>query len=138
MKWLARLLGVLEQTPDYQWLVGSGDYEQEIVGESYYQRNLDHICGPKTGKRVRQEVDAYLVCENHNPHDSNAVAVLIDGLKVGHLSRGDAVEYRQYIRQLGFGEQRTKCRALIRGGQNVAGGAKAHYGVWLDINIPED
>jgi hypothetical protein len=35
-----------------------------------------------------------LVAEDDNPYDANAVAVWVDGLKVGHLSRGDARAHR--------------------------------------------
>jgi hypothetical protein len=35
-----------------------------------------------------------LVPEDNNPYDANAVAVWIEGLKAGHLSRADARAYR--------------------------------------------
>ena len=37
---------------------------------------------------------AVLVAEDDNPHDANAVAIWVQGLKEGHLSRANARRYR--------------------------------------------
>ena len=67
----------------------------EVVGESHYQENLWQLADRRTPEeRVRVAVVAVLVPETDNPYDSNAVAVWVDGLQVGHLSREDAQWYR--------------------------------------------
>jgi hypothetical protein len=73
-----------------------GNEDVEVVGESFYQDNLWKLAGgrPLSGERVRQEIFAMLVAEVGNPHDANAIAVWIDGSKVGHLPRGIARLYR--------------------------------------------
>jgi hypothetical protein len=73
-----------------------GSEDVEVVGESFYQDSLWKLVGGRSqsGERVRQETFAMLVAEVGNPYDSNAVAVWIDGYKVGHLSREIARLYR--------------------------------------------
>src|SRR6266487_4446344 len=72
-----------------------GAEDLELVGESYYQPNLWHLARAHPGKqRVRENICAVLVAEDDNPYDPDAVAVWIDGLKVGHLSRENAQRYR--------------------------------------------
>ena len=68
-----------------------GSDDLEVVGESYYQENLWRLVGPRwPDERVRHPVYAVLVAEDDNPHDANAVALWVQGLKVGHRSRADA------------------------------------------------
>jgi hypothetical protein len=73
-----------------------GSQDVEVVGESFYQDSLWKLAGgrPPSGERVRHEVFAILVAEVGNPHDANAIAVWINGRKVGHLSRDIARLYR--------------------------------------------
>jgi HIRAN domain len=72
-----------------------GSDDLEVVGESYYQENLWRLVGPRwPDDRIRHSVYAVLVAEDDNPHDANAVAVWVQGLKVGYLSRADARRYR--------------------------------------------
>jgi hypothetical protein len=68
-----------------------GAKDLDVVGESYYQENLWHLVGPhRRDERVRSAIHALLVAEDANPYDTNAVAIWIEGLKVGHLSRAVA------------------------------------------------
>jgi hypothetical protein len=76
-------------------MVLGGHEDLEVVGESHYQENLWRLASPRRpGERVRCPVHASLVAEDGNPYDANAVAVWVQGLKVGHLSRDDARRYR--------------------------------------------
>jgi hypothetical protein len=60
-----------------------GSDDLEVVGESYYQESLWRLVGPRwPDDRVRHPVYAVLVAEDDNPHDANAVAVWVQGLKV--------------------------------------------------------
>jgi hypothetical protein len=72
---------------------------------------------------------AELYCEDDNAYDSNAVRVMMDGKKVGYLSRVVAAHYRSLISTAGFGKATGRCKARIYGG----GEGKPSYGVWLDI-----
>jgi hypothetical protein len=73
----------------------AGREDLEVVGESFYQQNLWRLVGQYDPReRVRSAIWAMLVAEDNNPYDANAVAVWVNGLKVGHLSRADARAYR--------------------------------------------
>jgi hypothetical protein len=78
-----------------QFVLLDGDEDLEVVGESFYQPSLWQLASARPGReRVRREIRAVLVPEDDNPYDPNAVAVWIDGLQVGHLSRENAQRYR--------------------------------------------
>jgi hypothetical protein len=110
---LRRLLGGGQQQPDRPsawspeqrpaWMrdgmeveLCEGREDLEVVGEASYQDNLWRIVGGRHSPdgRVREDVYAVLAAEPDNPYDANAVAVWIQGLKVGYLSREDARRYR--------------------------------------------
>ncbi|MDE2385463.1 MAG: hypothetical protein KGO53_12675 [Alphaproteobacteria bacterium] len=106
------------------------------MGESYYQENLEKIAGPKTQMGKNFETVALLVPEEHNPHDANSVAITIGSLKVGHLAKAHAFEYRKYL-----GSKIGRCGALIVGGwKNDADEeddqTEGSYGVKLKLNWP--
>lgn len=105
---------------------GGGSYDMEIVGESHYLANLRAISGDG---EVRHYCDALLRMEDDNPHDSNAVAVYIEGLKVGYLSREIAKGYRQQVEP--HGKFDGTCGAVIVGG----GEGRRNLGVWLDLPV---
>lgn len=121
-------------------LAGSGDYDQEVVGESFNQDALDELCGGKCEDGHDVECDATLQPEPHNPYDKNAVAIVIRGKKVAHLSREDAVSFHRDMKRLGVPGQAASCRARINGGWRRArkGGrtVEGHYGVELDLQWP--
>lgn len=77
-----------------------GDDTLEVVGESFHLDNLWQIVGGRPSMAIRRPIQAALVPELYNPYDENAVAVRIDGLQVGHLSRQDALDYRPGLQQL--------------------------------------
>jgi predicted Zn-ribbon and HTH transcriptional regulator len=91
----------------------------EVVGESHYQENLWTIVGEPwaAARRVRVAKPAALVPEPDNPYDANAVAVHIQGLITGYLSREDAEEHRPRIvaRQAQLGRH-VELPAIIAGG----------------------
>jgi hypothetical protein len=71
----------------------SGRTTLDVVGESHYQDALWRIVGGFRQESVRHDVHAVLVTEEDNPYDPNAIAVWIDGAKIGYLSREDARRY---------------------------------------------
>lgn len=103
-------------------LASTGDYWQEIVGESSYQSHLRRVAGRG---EVRHECQAMVEPEDDNPHDDKAVIVLIDGKTAGYLSRADARRFRKT-----HGSPVT-CGALIVGG----GKGRENLGVWLDLRL---
>lgn len=104
----------------------------EVVGESHYQDDLWRLAGGFRAERIRCAVVAALIPEPDNPHDSNAVKVLIDGHLVGHLSREDAVVYLPGLGRLMASHQSP----IALTGQIVGGGHREDglgmLGVFLD------
>src|SRR3989449_11781405 len=100
MGFFGRLFGVGQAPPasapqgERIDLEGSGAFALAIVGESHYQEALEAICGPRSDEGEDRLVEARLVLENDNPHDSMAVRVDIQGLTVGYLTRDHARQYR--------------------------------------------
>lgn len=110
----------------------SGDDDLEIVGEASYQDALWTICRGAEGDRVRHQVVAVLVPEPQNPHDSNAIAVQVDGFVVGYFARDVAARYGPGLQSLmaqcgGY----VALQGLIVGGGYYPDGP-GRLGVWLE------
>ncbi|MGE0408731.1 MAG: HIRAN domain-containing protein [Amphiplicatus sp.] len=110
-------------------MTGDGSFDTEVVGESHYQDALDAICGGKCEDGHELCIEAVLAHEPQNRHDRNAVAVLIEGRKVGHLSRPDAKKFRQR------GLSSVQTQAMVVGGWRRRNGDEGHYGVRLDFPV---
>lgn len=121
-------------------LAGTGEFDFEVVGESFYQGALDSICGGKCEDGHEKRVTATLRPEPNNLHDRNAVAVVVNGQKVAHLSREDARDFHRDMKRLGLAGKEASCRAVITGGwaRPRKGGRieEGHYGVELDLDWP--
>jgi len=113
-----------------------GDDDLEVVGESHYQDNLWRLAGDRgrPGAQVRCEIGALLVAEDNNPHDPNAIAVWVQGLKVGYLSRQDARRYRPGL--LALQERYGKPVALA--GVIAGGGMRNDGPGWLGVFLRHD
>jgi hypothetical protein len=112
-----------------------GNEDLEVVGESYYQENLWRLVSPhRRGERVRSDIYALLVAENDNPHDAKAVAVWVQGLKVGHLSRANARRYRPGLLRL---EDRYG-QPIALEGEIVGGGIREDGPVRLGVFLRHD
>ncbi len=112
---------------------GTGAFEFEVVGESFYQRDLAQLAGQHGERSVEVPCVAKLVLEDDNKHDAKAVAVLVNGRKVGHLSREDARSYRRRLGAKKLSGECATCDAFIVGGGTRRNGEKLMYGVKLDI-----
>jgi hypothetical protein len=114
-----------------------GDRDLEVVGESFYQENLWRLAAARPGEPVRVEITAVLVAEDDNPHDSNAIAVWIDGLKVGHLSRENARAYRPGLLALQRAHQMPIALTGVITGGGMRDDGPGRLGVFLRHD-PED
>ena len=112
----------------YRKLKGTGEFSHDIVGESYYQEQLDYLCDGKTPDGHRKYVIAVLKPEPENEFDSNAVAVLINDIKVGHLPRNAAKSFKRFV------SQPVAVDAVIVGGWLRSSTDEGNYGVKLDID----
>lgn len=110
---------------------GDGSFGFDVVGEGSYQDALDFIAGGKTKKGHEIERLATLIREPHNPHDKNAIAVIIDGRKVGYIARTEAKVMATMIDQRGYSQ--LTADAMIVGGWTDSKG-EGYYGVKLDLH----
>lgn len=110
----------------------------DIVGESHYQDALSEICGGKCDGGHSKICDAYLVPEDSNPHDAQAIAVFIGKKKVGYLARDIARQWRR----AGKKDERgivfvAQVPAKIVGGWDDGQGSTGHFGVKIDLPVSE-
>jgi hypothetical protein len=148
---LRKLLGGSQQQPDRHstwspeqppaWMrdgmkveLCEGREDLEVVGEASYQDNLWRIVGGRHSPdgRVREEVYAVLAAEPDNPYDANAVAVWIQGLKVGYLSREDARRYRPGLLALEQQHGRPIALAGVIAGGGMRADGPGRLGVFLE------
>ena len=116
---------------------GSGNFACEVVGESKYQANIEHIVGGRSEESAEVRKRALLVLEDDNRHDGKAVCVRIDGLRVGYLSREMARGYRSQLRKQGVPLANYWCEAVIVGGWDRGPDDRGYFGVRLDIPVEE-
>ncbi len=116
------------------FLMGAARYELEIIGEENYQAAIEAMCGPRVPRGVNQFETAWLILEDKNPHDKNAVRVEIRGKQVGYLSSEAAILYRRQLIDRGTPKANGQCQAVIRGGWISSDGRKGPYCVSLDTS----
>jgi hypothetical protein len=111
-----------------------GREDLEVVGEASYQDNLWRIIRERRSPdgRVREEVYAVLAAEPDNPYDANAVAVWIQGLKVGYPSREDARRYRPGLQALEQQHGRPIALAGVIAGGGMRADGPGRLGVFLE------
>lgn len=112
---------------------GPGTYDVDVVGESHYQEALESMCGGRTENSARQKVEAFLVPEDDNPHDSKAVRVYVQDQTVGYLDRETAHSFRLEMAEVGMTGVAAKCNAIIVGGWDRGDGDRGYFGVKIDL-----
>lgn len=120
------------------FIEGSGSYDQELVGESHYQKHLKKLSGgyKKEGNRVK--VIVRLHHENSNPHDNRAIRAAINGKTVGYLPKEHARAFRWERKKAGQEGVVCSCDGIIVGGKKVGLFKKTYFGVWIDIDGLDD
>lgn len=122
--------------PAFVW-PALGEYDFEVVGESFHQPALKTLAGQHGKAAANLETVAMVVPDDNNPHDKKAVKVTIDGHQVGNLSRDDARNYRRRLTARKLGMVPAQCGALVMGGFIGRDGKRASYGVRLDLETFE-
>ena len=113
----------------------------EVVGESNYQGTLERIAGGRTIDGPRNpDHQATLIPEPSNPYDRNAVRVFVGPpfVKIGYLSREDAVRYRPVIDRLAATGKLAASLASLKGGWDRGPRDRAMFGVTLHLGAPQD
>ncbi len=116
-------------------LRGNGEYDQDIVGESFYQAALDATAGGPDIGGVEEYVTARIMPQDDNPHDANAVAVLVRGEVVGHFARNEAPVIRDELIRIGL-PHGALCDAVVVGGWYRDDDDFGHFGLKLDVVRP--
>nr|WP_294849696.1 HIRAN domain-containing protein [uncultured Sphingomonas sp.] len=117
-------------------LQGSGQFDFPVVGEANYQQALSNIAGGRSEDSAAHLCAAIFAHDNANPHDDNAVAVVIEGKLIGYLPRDEARQFRTEIGRLNPDRGAVGCAALITGGWDRGDGDVGHFGVFLDVARP--
>jgi hypothetical protein len=118
----------------------------EVVSTSSYREALEAAAGAEPDAALHVEMWAHLVPEPDNPWDRNAVAVYVDGRKVGYLPREHTAAYASLLGQVWANYRgRAVCRAVIGGGLRqvtdqvgvVTQFEEDQFGVKLALATPE-
>jgi hypothetical protein len=112
---------------------GKHGFGGDVVGESNYQDALTAAVGAPPTSWNEATVMASLVCEPDNPHDQMAVAVFVNGQRVGYLRAEHARAFHERLKRRGIAGQTTHCGALISGGGKTSDGTQRLYGIRLNI-----
>ena len=102
-----------------------------MVGEGYYQDALTKVTGGRRSHGVDMNCAAMLVPEPTNEYDCDAVAVTINGLKVGYLSHEEAQFYRPLIDETIKAAGVATVEARICGGWDHGASNRGSFGVEL-------
>ncbi|GEE00973.1 hypothetical protein nbrc107696_14190 [Gordonia spumicola] len=84
------------------WTRGRSTWcNQEVAGARHYRQSIERLFSPawnRDGEELRTDVE--LVPEPDNEYDSNAVAVCVDGSRLGHLPAEVASRWVRTIRRI--------------------------------------
>lgn len=108
----------------------------EVVGESHYRAAIESGTGGPRTAGIRTIRWASLLAEHDNPYDPHAVGVLLDGHKVGHLSRDDAAAFWPLLDRIQEAGRVAYCRADIYGGWNTSPMDRGDYRITLYASGP--
>lgn len=124
--------------PEAQLVVPErADAVLEVVGEQSYQDTILRIAGGRDQNGPKNpRHHAMLIPEPTNKYDKNAICVRIDGLRVGYLSREDAVRYGPVTRWMGQRGLLIACEAFLKGGWYRGRGDAGSVGVSLHLGSP--
>ena len=113
-------------------VVGDGEFGMHVVGTARHQMALEKIAGGRKNLVAGQFCGALLLPEPENPHDPSAVAVYIDGRRMGSLHRDVAPGFKRAL----FGRDYAAAGCIARIDRD--GGRRGRFGVRLDAFIPFD
>ncbi|KIQ64638.1 hypothetical protein TR51_10430 [Kitasatospora griseola] len=89
----------------------AGHFRQSVVGESYHSDQLERISGPEAAGE--KQLVAELRREPRNPHDRDAIQVLIDGGLVGYVPKEDAPDYQRELKAVESWGYAAQCPARL-------------------------
>lgn len=119
----------------------SGFYGIRVVGVQYCKDDIDSIVLNTNGNNVLVYCTAKLT-RYINEHDCNAVEVSVGGKRVGHLSRQDAMKFKEQIKSHKLSDVNIFCNAVISAGGRVERNNKTiedryEYVIELDFDVED-
>lgn len=90
----------------------------------------------KKEQGVKVATKAVLFLDPFNRHDKNAVRIEIDNLTVGHLSKDNAIKYRNWLSQNNLKKATCQADAMITGGW-IRSDSEGYFSVSLDFSMKE-
>lgn len=115
-----------------QWPTIAWGSLHAVVGEGYRQDDLRSVAGMENGVRTVEYVTAQLVPEPTNPHDRDAIRVLVGGAHVGYIPAYSTSQFHDVIAELAGHGRPATCRAQLTGGRPP----KDHIGITLLVSNP--
>lgn len=128
-------LSVRPTMPPYH-AQGSGQFDQEVRGESKFQDALTALAAPPRPDGYVIRATAVLRPEPQNPHDPYAVRVEINSRLVGYLPREDADVWCDMLLDASLDGRAVAAPARIVGGFLSTPDDVPLYGVRLDLAQP--
>lgn len=120
-----------EEADDDEWSEFADDFSFEAVGESHYRDNLLAIIDKNNAhKQGELVVDAVMQTEPNNKFDEFAVAIFVDGKKVGHVPSDYSYDVTTFLDEQDM--TAIKVKAVL--GWNT-GSPNPPIGVRLDFNF---
>lgn len=111
----------------------------KVVGVSQYQDAIRVVTGlDEADERPLWEGLALLAPEPTNPHDPNAVQVVVESTLVGYLDRESAARMRPVLEAIAEADRaRVAVICRITGGFRLRDGSRSHLGLQLLFSITE-
>ena len=104
---LGELAGTAISVPAADITMLNGSTRQDVVGESFHQEALTLI-DDRRSHGSGSLLLAVLQPEPDNPYDKNAVAVVVEGNRVGHLTRAMAADVHGALRRAHQGDWKAR------------------------------
>lgn len=101
--YVRRELRANKESDEDEWSEFMDPFSFQIVGESHYRENLLSIIESNNAHKLGElSVQAEIRKEPDNKFDENAVCVLINGKKVGHISKDYSFEVTTFLDERGL------------------------------------
>ncbi len=134
---LGRKKNTDERSASLYLMPSLGKFGVHVVGESHYTNSFREICGPPTPPKT-MTVTASLVPDPRNPHDANAIAIVVNGKRIGHLATEDAQRYLGLVQRLNEQGSTVCCHAEIKSGWEGSENYASQYSARLDLPPPPE
>ena len=121
--------------PNIPRIAESGSFAYEAKSAFHYQDDLVAIAGERRVAPIYFRTNCILRADKDNPHDRNAIEILIAGRRVGYIAQGDNQRLASELRAAGV-DGDVQCRAEIRGAAVGPIAKPGGFRLNLDLSFP--